>query len=438
MVVETALLQKIASQAELVPPIYGRIDFSNMPERFTVDPDAEVGLGEYTHLRTQLLANKDIVEKIRAYTLLGDTVADPYAALMPEYGFRRLVGMLTEACDHGVEALTGAPPELVRFIRHMEQVPGWLNLDLVDEGARIERNAFANRVPFMIRGSLFATFMNKYSALPMAVTGTLSNSTSARRIKETATFFTTSVMPGALHRYGAGFKAAAMVRLMHSMVRFNVMRRGDHWNATVYGVPIPQVDQMPAGMLGIFMMSRKVLKDGRTTFSPAERARAELARYRCFLLGLPEDLLADNPQGISDVFLTRQATLRHGFDESCRALVEATMSADLTLHRVTGGRFRAFLERRFSKVYFLMGFLQGDRKAAAKMGISVRPMDYLWAAVTATHIALSMAVYSLAAWLPFARAVADRSLIRKLELLLQSYGQAEFTTDAHAYQPSHV
>ena len=50
---------------------------------------------------------------MRAYTMLGDTVADAYAALMPKYGFRPLVSMLQHACDHGVESMRDAPPELV-------------------------------------------------------------------------------------------------------------------------------------------------------------------------------------------------------------------------------------------------------------------------------------------------------------------------------------
>ena len=121
----------------------------------------------------------------------------------------------------------------------------------------------------------------------MALTGALSNESVARRAKETATFFTTTVMPGALDRHGAGFKAAAMVRLMHAMVRFNILRRGDRWDAKIYGIPIPQVDQMPAGLVSIFLLAQKALRDGRTTFTPAERARAELARYRCFLPACP-------------------------------------------------------------------------------------------------------------------------------------------------------
>jgi hypothetical protein len=67
----------------------------------------------------------------------------------------------------------------------------------------------------------------------------------------------------------------------------------------VYGVPIPQVDQMPAGLIPIFLMSATSdARKGRTTFTREERAKVELARYRCFLLGLPEDLLADTPIGV--------------------------------------------------------------------------------------------------------------------------------------------
>jgi hypothetical protein len=175
--------------------------------------------------------------------------AHAYAALIPAFGFQRFVTMLEQACDHGVESIPAAPPELVRFIAEMERLPTWLDMNLIEEGARIERNAYANRAPFVIRGALLATFMNKYSALPMALTGALRNEAAAHRVKETATFFTSTVMPGALKRHGAGFKNAAMVRLMHSMVRFNILRHGNRWDVGSYGVPIPQVDQMPAGIL---------------------------------------------------------------------------------------------------------------------------------------------------------------------------------------------
>ena len=134
--------------------------------------------------------------------MTGDATADAYAARMREYGFRALVDILTRACDEGVESVPGAPPELVAFIRDMERIPDWLDMTLVEEGARIDRNSAANFGPFIIRGAFIATFMNKYAALPMAITGTLSSQPAARRVKETAPFFTTSLQPGALDRHG--------------------------------------------------------------------------------------------------------------------------------------------------------------------------------------------------------------------------------------------
>src|SRR3984885_361750 len=358
-----------ASQAAQLPSMYGRVDFSITPERFTVAPGDETELApEYAQRRSELLASQERVALIKAYTMHGDPVADAYAALIPQHGFQRLVAMLTEACDRGVENVPYAPPELARFIRDMEQFPAWLDAKLIEQGARIERNAYAHRAPFIIRGGLIATFMNKYAALPMVLTGAMSSKSAAHRVNETAIFFTQTVMPDVLDRHGAAFKSAAMVRLMHSMVRFNILSRGDRWDVKTYGIPIPQVDQMPAGLMSIFIIARKALRQGRTTFTPAERAHVELARYRCFLLGLPQDLLADTPRSVVDILLTRHATLRKGFDENCAAPVSAMLDADLTSDHSLVGRIHTWLERGFAKVYFVTNLCVGVRARQPKSG----------------------------------------------------------------------
>ena len=290
-----AAWEEVRAQATAIPEIYGKVDFESMPERFTVDmSDASTLRGPFVGRRQALLANHDRVDLIRAYTMMGDRVADAYAALMPKYGFSRLVQMLKTACENGLEAVPDPPPQLGAFLADMEQKPDWLNLDLVNEGARIERNLYANLAPYLVRGGLLATFMNKYSALPMALTGNFSGSLAAKRIFETATFFTLTVVPGALERHGEAFKAAAMVRLMHSMVRFNVTRREGLWDSRTYGVPIPQIDQMPAGMLAPFMLSVAALAKGRKEFTAEERARVELSRYRARTPGSRASILCDD------------------------------------------------------------------------------------------------------------------------------------------------
>src|ERR1700691_2123334 len=435
----TELPALLATEAAQIPSMYGRMDFSIAPERFTVEPEAVSELGpEVLQRRAELLANEELVARIKAYTMHGDPVADAYAALIPKYGFHRLATMLEDACDRGVETVPSAPPELVQFIRAMEQFPAWLDPKLIEEGARIERNAYAHRAPFVIRGALIGTFLNKYSALPMALTGALSNKTAARRAKETATFFTTTVLPGALERQGPGLRAAAMVRLMHSMVRFNVLSRGDHWDVKTYGIPIPQVDQMPVALLPIFALAQEALRRGRTTFTAAERARVDLARYRGYLLGLPQELLADTPQSVVEIMLTRFATLRKGFDETCAGLVAATMAADLTPDHSVLSRVNAWMEHGFAKLFFVTKSMRGDKHAASGVGVRLGLADYMGAAAAAIVIASRMTAYSIAARIPAISGVADRSLVRKLTAQLARYGHAEFRTNADAYRPAHT
>lgn len=424
---------RVAAQKTLLPELYGQIDFDRMPERWTEDASQAI-VKDRAPMGVAMTDYE--LELVRAYTMLGDVVADAYAALMPKIPFRRLIDMLQAACAHGVENVEGAPPELVAFIRDMERVPDWVDMDMVREGARLDLNATANISPYAIRGAFIATFLNKYSALPMAMTGTLSNQTAARRVRETAHFFACTVLPGALDRHGEGFKAAAMVRLMHSMVRVNVLRSG-RWDADVYGVPIPQVDQMPAGLIPIFLLAFRMLKEGRREFTPGERAQVELARYRCFLLGLPEDLLADTPEGIVRMMTARNTTLRESFDdEVCGSLIRATLSAYLPQDDSYASQLHDQLERRFAKLIFVQHFLGGDRSLAAKMGIPIGTDDVVIGGLVGAGIALQVKAFEIAEQIPGVRDVASWLLARRVEQIIAGLGHARFTTDASKYRPT--
>lgn len=432
------LKAKVAAQKTAIPSLYGDVDFSIVPERFAGQPSDKSSLPAYfaRKYRQDILADQERVERALAYTMLGDTVADAYAALMPQYGFRTLVQMLKDACDHGVEHVPNAPAELVSFIHAMEAVPAWLDMALVDEGARIGRAYMATLVPFAIRGAFLATFMNKYSGLPMALTGALSTSSSAQRIKETSSFFMTATLPGALSRHGVGFKAAAMVRLMHSMVRFNILKRSKVWDVAVYGIPIPQVDQMPAGTISAFLTAFKAIRNGREHFTRQERAIVELSRYQCYLLGLPEDLLPDTPRGIYEVMLTYSGTLRDGYDNSTLGeLVESTMRAYLPTDKSLKSRVFNTLEKGFAKVYFSQVFLVGsDKSRARQMGVQPDLKDYLLFAASSLYVMPQLVAHRLAERLPVLEQVADTLLVKRLNDILASYGHAEYTTDHSKYR----
>jgi hypothetical protein len=432
------LIARVAGQTTMIPSVYGRVDFGVTPERFTEAlEDGEDLLGGAPSLRSKVLGDRELVERFRVYAMLGDNVADAYAALIPQYGFRGLIKMLTDACERGVESVEAAPPELVAFIRAMEHTPEWVDMALVEEGGRLERNSVVHASRFAMRGSFIATFINKYQALPMALTGALSNETARRRVVETASFFITTYMPGALTRFGPGFKAAAMVRLMHAMVRFNALRNRDAWDVGVYGIPIPQVDQMSAGLLSSLRLAQKALASGRTTFNPTERACVELARYRCHLLGLPEDLAPGSPAGLVEAMSARQATLRRGYDDAtCGELVRATLAANLASDDSLRSRVINSMERGFSKLVFVKTFMHGDMQRAARIGVKMTLIDHASATVIGLMILIQISAYDFAARVPGLRKLVERRIVSKMGKLLRRYGHAEFATDADAYRPA--
>ena len=425
----------VLAQKEAIPAIYGDVDFSILPERYVSGVDLANSLpSRYKRYAQSALSDPERVANIRNYTMMGDGVADAYAALIPEYGFRTLVAMLEDACENGIEAVSNAPKELVTFIHAMEATPDWVDMDLVEKGARQERIPLVTISPFAIRGAFIATFMNKYTALPMTMTGTLSDSKSARRVLETASFFTATAMPGAMARFGRGFQAAAKVRLMHSMVRYNIMQSGE-WDVATYGIPIPQVDQMPAGLIGIFLLSFKLLGKGRTHFTSAERERVEMARYRCFLLGLPQDLLGETPQEIVDLIMARALSLREEFDDdTCGELVRGTMDAELLDDPSMRGRIHSWMERGFSKYFLIQNFCDGKAARAEEIGIHYRLEDKLATAVTILVIIASSGFYTLGMRIPGLRSLLDKKLVNKIASLLDSYGHADFITDASEYK----
>lgn len=431
-----SLQARVRAQKTLIPSLYGDVDFDIVPERFTADPKVRSMLPVRFEkkYRGRILGDQDGLDRMLAYTMLGDNVADAYAALMPQYGFRPLIDMLVLACDKGIDAVPDAPEELAAFIAAMERTPDWVDRKLVEEGARSGRVAMANLTPFAIRGAFIATFLNKYSGLPMALTGALSQETSVQRVKETASFFTTATLPGALTRYGTGFKAAAMVRLMHSMVRFNVLKRSKKWDIKVYGIPIPQVDQMPAGTMPSFITAFKVVRDGRDTFTRREQGIIEFCRYQCYLLGLPEDLLPNTPRGIFDAMLTYAATLRDGYDDETNGeLVRATMAAYLPSDESLRSQVFNRFEKSFSKVFFKNTF-QVPTDKAKRMGAMPNLVDYGLFAASNLYILPRMAAHTVAARIPVVNKLADKLLVSEINDLLVSYGHAEYTTDPEKYR----
>ncbi|ELB85782.1 hypothetical protein Rwratislav_48349, partial [Rhodococcus wratislaviensis IFP 2016] len=349
------------------------------------------------------------------------------------YGVKGLIDMLRRACSEGIDAVPEAPTELRAFIDAMETVPDWADMELVEQGARDMRISAAFVTPFINRGVFLATFRNVYAALPMALTGTLSDRRAAHRVHETSSFFAVSTLPGALHRFGPGFEAAAMVRLMHSMVRYNALKHSEAWDVEVYGLPVPQLDQMPAGLWEAYLLAVRALDRGRREYTQRERAMLEFSRYRCYLLGMPEELLPSTVEEMVSKFNARGAMLRAGFDDAtCGELVRSTLAAYLRPDKSRFDKIADKVERSWSKGLFVL-VTDGDRKRCAEMGVDLGIADMARIAVTAPFVVGRFAAVILAGNRGVWREKIDAYTLRTLKKRLAMYGVPDFTSDVKSY-----
>lgn len=420
----------IGLQKSIAPSVYGPLDLTIHPERFRTE------LGENSILRGDariegLLADKEKVELFRQLTLMGDPLADAFAARIPELGFPAVRAMIERAGEHGIDAVKNAPPELVAWIRSMEDVPAWVDWDRIERAGDDARIAVAVAGEAMVRLSFMMTYVNGYQGLPMVITGALTSESAAKRMKETVSTFKMAALPGALRRGGVAYRSAIMVRLMHAMVRTSLLRRTQQWEYPVYGVPIPQVDQMGAAMPVAYRLSQYALARRGGRFDDASRSSIEVTRYLGSLLGMHDQFLSDDPATIVTTWQMCQATLRHNYDPRGKLLNEATVNA--YRRRGTSRLDKLAHDVDVRATRFMYTKMVG-RRTAVSMGVDAKPTDALAFAAEILPIGLGIGSLAVARKIPAVRELIDKRSIRAIERQLETDGPAEYKTDERNYR----
>jgi hypothetical protein len=217
------------------------------------------------------------------------------------------------------------------------------------------------------------------------------------------------------------------------MVRAHLLMRPGRWDVATYGIPIPQIDQMPAGTMPAAISAYQCVAEKRG-YTTRERAIVEHCRHQCFLLGLPNDLLHETPQEVFDAMVLYAATLRDGYDDTTNGeLVRATMQAYLPTDRSLKSQALNLVERSISKVFFKQVFRVPDDKAR-QMGVVPSPLDYGVFAAFQTYLSPVLASHMLFERLPIIDDIADRFLVERLNQLLVGYGHADYTSDPAKYR----
>ncbi len=415
-------------QRAIAPSVYQDLDLELQPERFRTTLGENSQKKGDKHVEAKL-NNEQEVEFFRQLTLMGDPVADAYATLIPELGMKKIRGMLEQAIDNGIDSVEDAPKELKDFIAALEEEPEWLDWESIESTAKDMRLPAAIGFNIGIRVAFMLTYFNGYQGLPMIMTGTLSSESAAKRMKETTSTFRIALLPGAMRRNGEAFRSAAMVRLMHAMVRTNLLKRQDKWDYPVYGVPIPQVDQMGAALMPNYMLAKRALKKKRP-FTKRELKTINQTRYLAYLLGMHDQFLSDDPQQIVDTWQMCQATLKHKFDPRTKDLNIATLEAYTRPSESIWNRWVHTLEVKSSA--FLYTTLFG-KKATKQMGVTSNIVDALAFLAISAPAGLNIALLSLLGFLPGGSWV-DRFAVKTLREQLDLDGKAEYLTDAAQYK----
>ena len=415
-------------QKTIAPTVYGELDLDCTPERFRTE------LGENSIVKDNpriqaLLADTDKVEFFRQLTLMGDPLADAFAATIPELGYKNARAMLDKAAEEGIDRVPDAPKELVDLMRSVETVPDWVDWTKIEKASENARLLTALAGEAIIRVAFMMTYVNGYQGLPMVITGALTSDSAAKRMKETISTFKLATLPGALRRGGEAYQSAVKVRVMHAMVRTSLLKRAQVWDFSVYGTPIPQVDQMGAALGFNYMMSLHALKNGGK-FTEYEACAVEQARYLAHLLGMHDQFLSNNPKQIVETWNLCQATLRHKFDERGRDLNSATVNA----YRRKGKHWHDRLIHKLDvqSTRFMYTRMVGKRTAEA-MGVHSPPSDALSFAALFTPIGLGFGALTGLKKIATGRALIDRYAIEAIQRQLAKEGEAEYRTNAAEY-----
>lgn len=220
---------------------------------------------------------------------VGDPHMDALVDWMHSYGMGPARRLFQQAATKGVHTISDCPEPLREFFATVDAEPAWLDWQALEEGiCFVQSTGLASQLvlrDFALMGGYLLSGFNQ----ALVMTGALSKGT-RQRIAETGKWWMDCTEHGGLQRYGAGFATTLNVRLVHAMVRKQLLRRED-WDYAQWAMPLNNVD-MAATYLGFCVVLLEGLRALGIQATPSEsRGVMMLWSYACWLMGVDEKWL---------------------------------------------------------------------------------------------------------------------------------------------------
>jgi len=184
--------------------------------------------------------SRDVIEAIAAMYEDGDPLADAFLDEVPSAKEAR--ELFHRAARDGIASVPEAPATLRALFEDIETPPEWLDLDMVERGAKVFRRYGAH--VFRFAGAItLAGYAESSVAKPLALAGGYVGSSARRRFLETVAFWIEVSEPRGLARGAAGWTTTLHVRLGHAFVRRRLLSH-PAWDRAAWGTPISQADSL--------------------------------------------------------------------------------------------------------------------------------------------------------------------------------------------------
>ena len=237
--------------------------------------------------------NPDLAATYIDYTTKTDPVADAVIESLAPFDHAQVHRFIKAGMERDGKILTEAPDLLREFFDDLAPTPEWFDPALVLPG----RAAFHTYSDLFIPAFFVATLQNASTMIAKAfyASGRVVSGFGPRRIRQNTRHFIEIMLPGAMERYGDGWKLSVRIRLVHAQLR-RLIRLEGNWDESVYGVPLSQAHMALASANFSATMLRHAKSLGAVMDDDARNGFMQIWRYASRLIGSPEELLFEGDE----------------------------------------------------------------------------------------------------------------------------------------------
>ena len=237
--------------------------------------------------------NPELAARYIEHTTMDDPVADAVIEALAPFDHGQVHRFIKAGMERDEKSLAEAPQLLRDFFADIEPRPAWFDPSAVLSGC----TAFHKFSDLFIPAFFVATLQNASTLIAKAfyATGRVVSGFGPRRIRQNTRHFIEIMLPGALERYGDGWKLSVRIRLVHAQVR-RLIRASGNWDESVYGVPLSQAHMSLASANFSATMLRHAKSLGAVMDDEVRKSFMQIWRYASCLIGSPEELLFEGDE----------------------------------------------------------------------------------------------------------------------------------------------